>query len=424
MRKAFDANVPKLKPRLRPAMAVVSGTMQDKRNEDTNITIDRAISQNDINLQDDVLNPDTANISEQESEANDSFPDVTDDEPLVETSSDTRDGAHIATHEETDEIDRNSAAISSAALRNSETGEKKSERSDNFNLQEQVATINQDSADEQIMDTTQMDIAGNQEQLTENPNSAAPETLPGIQSIASESITIPPVAPVIVIDDSEVRRKRLEDVKRKVSDAMRPEVRIEPVPEDPVLAVESVLGLVNDLETQLSRSREVEKALRNELAEAKADLASTVNDGRTASGRLLQVEAQLDEKRNVLEEMLFEMGALEEERDQAVRMVQMLTIKEKERQQELGNLRQQLAELKLVVDENRVEEERLSGELDEYVKENTRFHTLLTEITKERDILLCNAELLTKERDDLLKAKKALEKVHNALSQARARLRE
>ena len=199
---------------------------------------------------------------------------------------------------------------------------------------------------------------------------------------------------------------------------------MEPVPEDPALAVESVLELVSDLETQLSRSREVEKALRNELAEAKADLTRTVNDGRTASGRLMQVETQLDEKRKILEEMLFEMGALEEERDQAVRMVQVLTIKDKDRQRELDGLRQQLAEMERVVDENRMEEERLSSELDEYANENNRLNTLLTEITKERDMLMRNAELLTKERDDLIVAKKALEKVHNALSQARARLRE
>jgi chromosome segregation ATPase len=190
------------------------------------------------------------------------------------------------------------------------------------------------------------------------------------------------------------------------------------------MAVESVLGLVSDLETQLSRSRELEKALRTELAEAKAELSRTVNDGRTASGRLIQAEAQLDEKRKVLEEMLFEMSALENERDQAVRMVQVLTVKDKERDNEIDDLRNRFAELQRNFDESKLEEERLTDELDESIAENTRLHTLLTEITRERDNLARNAAQLTKERDELTEAKKALEKVHQALSQARARLRE
>jgi hypothetical protein len=421
MRKAFDANVPKLKPRLRPAMTVVSGGMQDKRSEDTNITIDRAIPGTGINPQDEILNPDSANISEQESEVDDSFTDSAEIDMPAGTTLNTRDATHRATYEEKDEIDRNSVVISTAALKNSETVEKNLGYFDN-NPQEKAVTINQHSAGMEQMVSTQIDNAGKQEQSTGNLNDVAIGTQPDIQNVVSESIVMLPEVPVIVIDDSDARRKRLEDVKRKVSDAVRPEIKIEPVPEDPALAVESVLGLVSDLEAQLSRAREVEKSLRNELTEAKADLARTVNDGRTASERLIQVETLLDEKRKVLEEMLFEMGALEEERDQAVRMVQMLTIKDNERQHELGKLRQELTEMQRVVDENSVEEERLSGELDEYVKENTHLHTLLTEITKERDILVGNAELLTKERDDLIKAKKALEKVHIALSQARARL--
>jgi chromosome segregation ATPase len=120
--------------------------------------------------------------------------------------------------------------------------------------------------------------------------------------------------------------------------------------------------MVCDREAQFSRSREIESALRTELEEAKADLARTVGDERTVSERLLKAEAQLDEKRKVLEEMLFEMGALEEERDQAVRMVQMLTLKDKERQKEFDDVRQQFSEMQRTLDESKVEEERLTDE--------------------------------------------------------------
>ncbi|HMA64961.1 MAG TPA: hypothetical protein VKO63_07185 [Chitinispirillaceae bacterium] len=413
MRKAFDANVPKLKPRLRPAMAVLSGATQENRNEDINITIEKAIPGTGINPQDEVLNQDFPNIPGQEPTANDTFTDTTDDDLPAETSLDTQGDEDATTPEAKADIDSTIVLIPDIIEINEEPPAQN-------NLQERIITLNEHSADVEVAETTPVGITSQIVQSIENLESTAIETQSGFQHTVSD----PPAAPVLYFDDSDARRKRLENVKRKVSDAVRPEVRIEPVPEDPALAVESVLGLVSDLETQLSRSREVEKALRNELAEAKADLASTVNDGRTASGRLMQVEAQLDEKRNVLEEMLFEMGALEEERDQAVRMVQMLTIKDKDRQQESDNLRQRLAEMQRTVDENTVEEERLTGELDGYIKENTRLHTLLTEITKERDILVGNTERLTRECDDLREAKKALEKVHNALSQARARLRE
>jgi chromosome segregation ATPase len=230
--------------------------------------------------------------------------------------------------------------------------------------------------------------------------------------------------PEVTIDDSDARRKRLENVKRKVSEAVKPEVLIEPVPEDPVLAAESVLGLVSDLEAQLSQSRELERSLRTELAEAKDELARTINDGRSSSGRLTQAETLLLEKRKVLEEMLFEMGALEQERDQAVRMVQLLTGKDHGRQAEFDELRNRCDQMQVALDESKAEEDRLNGELDDTIAENTRLHALLAEITRERDTLTRNVEKLIRERDELAQAKKALEKVHQALSQARARLRE
>jgi len=421
MRKAFDANVPKLKPRLRPAMSVVQGVVKENRNEETTIVIENTISRTDINPDDSVLNPDSVTMVDQKSPENKLFTHATDDVVIAETDTDTQNAVQCAASGSNEHTNRNNPTIFNASLIDSDSAESK-ELPDQNNVKKQVSTFAMEAYDENGIENTQNDTAGKLVQSTDTLNSAAIGTLSDIQSVVLDPIPTISVVPAPVIDDVDARRKRLENVKRKVSDAVRPEVRIEPVPEDPALAVESVLGLVNDLEAQLLRSREVENALRNELAEAKADLTRTVDEGRTASGRLMQVEAQLDEKRTILEEMLFEMGALEEERDQAVRMVQMLTAKEKERQVELDTMRHQLAEMQRTLDESHVEEERLSGELDEYCKENTRMHILLAEITKERDILVYNEELLTKERDDLIKAKMALEKVHNALSQARARL--
>ncbi len=424
MRKAFDANVPKLKPRLRPAMVVVSGLKDEEKSEDTNIAFQKVISGTVADPQEKVLHPNAMTIAEPQAALESSLVDDTEDKILSETETDVLDDEPVTNPEAADDVDRKSASNPDSVLTKCVTTEKGNEEShDQRDVQEQIIHKEQ-SADSAESVAEQCIAASEPVQSVEDLKSETAQIQSGLQPAVSNQTDALPAATVFEIDDSETRRMRLENVKRKVSEAVRPEVRIEPVPEDPTLAVESVLGLVSDLEAQLSRSREIEKMLRNELTVAKADLTRTVNDGRSASERLVQVEALLDEKRKVLEEMLFEMGALEEERDQAVRMVQMLTVKEKERQQEFVKMQLQLTDMQRVVDENRIEEERLTGELDDYVKENTHLHMLLTEITKERDILVVDAELLTKERDDLKKAKMALEKVHNALSQARARLRE
>ncbi len=366
MRKAFDANVPKLKPRLRPAMAVVSEAVQTeqeeklevKQEESNKFAIEQPTAEMVIAAADDISDPEPADTSELISDADHSS------------------------------VSTNNTILTITEVVRSSTVE------------------TQDKSTETLKDS-----------ITENK--------PVIEDVESNQTSASsPKVSELPVDDSETRRKRLENVKRKVAEAVRPEVIIEPVPEDPSLAAESVLGLVSDLEAQLSQSRELEKSLRAELAEAKDELARMVNDGRTSSGRLAQAEAQLAEKRKVLEEMLFEMGALEQERDQAVRMVQMLTGKDQGRQLEFDELRNRCDELQLALDESKAEEERLNNELDDSVAENNRLHTLLAEITRERDNLMRNTEKLTKERDELAQAKKALEKVHQALSQARARLRE
>jgi DNA repair exonuclease SbcCD ATPase subunit len=350
-----------------------------------------------------------------------------------ETDENKQPGPNLAIHKEEHlphsnqhEIEvQDSIHIPDATLSESDISENKESSQDMRLLDTQEISRENQSTDSKLTETIHIDNSIEQAQPEENLTSLVIDNQPGIQNTDSRQYTtISPTASVLPIDDSDTRRKRLDNVKRKVAEAVRPEVKIEPIPEDPAMAVESVLGLVSDLESQLSRSRELEKALRTELADAKAELTRTVNDGRTASGQLELAEAQLEEKRKVLEEMLFEMGALEEERDQAVRMIQMLTVKDKDRQKVFNDLENRYAEMQHSLDESKLEEERLTEELDQSIAENTRLHTLLVEITRERDILSHDVAQLTKERNELTEAKKALEKVHQALSQARARLRE
>ncbi|HEX3020455.1 MAG TPA: hypothetical protein VHP36_09135 [Chitinispirillaceae bacterium] len=403
MRKAFDTNVPKLKPRLRPTMIAASDATPEAQDESKNLPIELSISESSISVPADVSSHESVNASEPASSVTDSVTQANDEYAQPEVSPENHKEIHMNLPDSHETATGNIVQFPDINL-----------RKDNIAENEDVRR------DIQTVDTTDGHI-----QSEECLNGFSIDSQSDMQNtLPHQSTTILAAAPVLPIGDGNARRKRLEDVKRKVAEAVRPEVLIEPVPEDPALAVESVLGLVSDLEIQLSRSRELEKALRIELEQAKAELTRTVNEGRTASGRLGQAEAQLDEKRKVLEEMLFEMSALEEERDQAVRMVQMLTVKDEGRQREFDKLELRYAEVQRTLDENKSEEERLNEELDDCMAENTRLNTLLTQITRERDSLAHNVEKLTKERDELIETKKALEKVHHALSQARARLRE
>ncbi|HEX2960053.1 MAG TPA: hypothetical protein VHO70_24685 [Chitinispirillaceae bacterium] len=418
MRKAFDANVPKLKPRLRPAMAVVSDAALKTHDENANLTIEQPASNTVIAESDDVSVPDTV---ESISAVNDCSASVTNDDVLPQTSpqNEIQEKVPVTIREELKAIVSNIVQFPDTTLRKDDSVQSNAHSQDFSSLKLYEASGEDQLTISKMAEAVKTDIADEQGQPVESLQVFKTETMG-----AGQHVSISPEVPVRSVDDEEARRKRLEEVKRKVTEAVRPEVPEEPVPEDPNLAVESVLGLVSDLEAQLFRSRELEKTLRNELMEARAELARTVNDGRTASGRLVQAETQLDEKRKVLEEMLFEMGALEEERDQAVRMVQMLTAKDEGRQLEFDKISERYTEVQRALEESKAEEGRLTDELDESIAENARMHALLAEVTQERDSFARNVEKLIRERDELTEAKKALEKVHHALSQARARLRE
>jgi chromosome segregation ATPase len=221
--------------------------------------------------------------------------------------------------------------------------------------------------------------------------------------------------------DLESRRDRLERVRRKVAEAVRP-VRIEAPPQDPSQAGQSALALVRELEARLGTSRELEEALRVDLSAARAEAARSATEARGTAERLGAVETQLGEKQAVLAEMLQEMNALEEERDEAVERAQTLAGLDEERQRLLDELSRRAEEAEKALAESRQEGEKLSEELDARLGESARLRAALAEVTRERDGLAREAVAVRRERDELAEAKRALEQVHQALSQARARL--
>jgi hypothetical protein len=235
-----------------------------------------------------------------------------------------------------------------------------------------------------------------------------------------ESVAMEPVseAPRTDLDD---RKARLEKIKRKVAEAARPTLFPAPPP-TPTAASESALSMVRDLEGQLSRARDVEEALRGDLLQARAELARTAADAKGALDRLSGAEKLLDEKCAVMGEMLAEMKALEEERDQSVQRSQALSALDQERQQVLDEVTAQLDEVQGAYGTATAEVSRLSEELDTRGADAARLRKALAEVTRERDQLARETIEARRERDELLEARKALEKVHVALSSARSKL--
>jgi hypothetical protein len=223
-------------------------------------------------------------------------------------------------------------------------------------------------------------------------------------------------------EDVLSRRERLEKIKRKVAEAARPQPRVHPVPADPARAAESILGLVRDLESELVRAREREEALRADLDDARREHARAAGEGRTAAERLAATEKELEEKRSVLGDLLGEMQALEEERDESVRRAQALSSLDEERARLLEDLGKRADEEGKLRAEREAEVERLSEELRLAGTEGARLRAAIGELARERDVLGADLDRVRKERDDLAEAKKALEAVHAALAQARARI--
>ncbi|ABS28125.1 hypothetical protein [Anaeromyxobacter sp. Fw109-5] len=218
------------------------------------------------------------------------------------------------------------------------------------------------------------------------------------------------------------RRDRLEKIKRRVAEAARPAPRVEPVPGDPARAAESVLGLVRDLEVELVRAREREDALRADLDQARTELARTAGEARASAERLVSADAELVEKRGVLTELLGEMTTLEEERDEALRRAQAMAALDEERARLLEEVTRKADEEARLRAEREEEVERLSEELRAGSTESARLRTAIGELARDRDQLAGELDRLRRERDELASAKRALEQVHAALAQARARL--
>jgi chromosome segregation ATPase len=254
---------------------------------------------------------------------------------------------------------------------------------------------------------------------------AAVPTMAAMARAAEARLAEPAAAPRALAtqgSDLEARQERLDKIKRRVAEAARPRARAEPAPGDPSRAAEQVLGLARDLEVELGNARERELALRADLDATRTELARTAGEGREALARAAAIEAEQEEKRAALGDMLAEMTALEAERDEALRRAQAMAGIDEERARLLEEVSLRADEEAAGRSERAAEVERLTEELRDAGADAARLRGALAETARERDGLAAELESLRRDREELNAAKRALEQVHAALSQARARI--
>ena len=134
------------------------------------------------------------------------------------------------------------------------------------------------------------------------------------------------------------------------------------------------------------------------------------------------MEGELEEKRQVLADLLAELGALEAERDEALRRAQAMGAIDEERARLLEEVSRRADDEAAGRLERAAEVERLTEELRDAGADAARLRAALAETARERDGLAAELESLQRDREQLDAAKRALEQVHSALSQARARI--
>ncbi|HEY1904566.1 MAG TPA: extensin-like protein [Myxococcaceae bacterium] len=249
------------------------------------------------------------------------------------------------------------------------------------------------------------------------PRSAAPvrtETL--APPVAVQAPRAAPPAPVVV-DDTAARRERLRERLRGVRENPRPEPLPTSVAAAGVLAVERIAHL----QVELNQMKQLNGALQHDLdvARRSSERATEEARGRVEEARRLAV--QMEERAGLLAELERELQSVEGERDEALIVVQDARVEAGAEREQRERLTAELARKDAELADSLSEEERLAGELERFRDDSVQLKKSVELLSAERDTLARQVADLTAERAELLDARKALESVHRALTEAARR---
>lgn len=226
-----------------------------------------------------------------------------------------------------------------------------------------------------------------------------------------------PVREAAPPENPERRREKLKERLRAVRENPRPEPLPPTVAEAGVLAVERIATL----QTELYKVKALNLALTQDLEGARRQAEKATEEARLRMDESRRLSTEMQARLNLLQELERELKALEGERDDALLALQESRQGLQGAAGEKDALQAEIAKRDAALAESLAEEERLCAEL-EFAREDTgSLRRTVEALTQERDTLARQVSELTQERAELLEARKALEAVHRALSQAVAR---
>jgi DNA repair exonuclease SbcCD ATPase subunit len=230
----------------------------------------------------------------------------------------------------------------------------------------------------------------------------------------TEVQTAPP--PNVEADTSE-RRERLRERLKAVRENPRPEPLPDTVAEAGVLAVERISAL----QTELAKARAMNLALTQDLEAARRQAERATEEARLRMDEAKRLSSEMEGRVTLLSELERELESLEGERNESLLALQesrqVLELREREKQE----LAETVAKKDQEISDSLAEEERLAAELESAQETMGALRRSSDVLKGERDTLARQVSELTRERAELLEARKALEAVHRALSSAAMR---
>ncbi|MBL8938829.1 MAG: extensin-like protein [Archangium sp.] len=216
--------------------------------------------------------------------------------------------------------------------------------------------------------------------------------------------------------DATDRREKLRERLKAVRENPRPEPLPETVAEAGVLAVERIAAL----QSELAKTRAMNLALSQDLEAARRQAERATEEARLRMDEARRLSAEMEGRVTLLADLEKELASLEGERNEA-----LLALQESRQAIEAGELekhelRESLSAKDQELEASLQEEERLASELEAAHEAMGGLRRSADALKSERDTLARQVSDLTKERAELLEARKALEAVHRALAKASA----
>ena len=253
----------------------------------------------------------------------------------------------------------------------------------------------------------------------------------GLQALAGEvdapeAYALPPEelvevqTPELPVEDElldvEARRERLKERLKAVRENPRPEPLPPTVGEAGMLAVERI----GALQTELHRMKSLNLALTQDLESSRRQAEKATEEARLRMEEAQRLASEMDRRVSLLQELERELASLEGERDEALLSLQEARQGLDAAAEERSRLQDELTARDRSLADTLSEEERLATELEGARDDADRLRRTVEALSSERDTLSRQVADLTSERAELLEARKALEAVHRALAHATA----